>query len=68
MTVAFAKEFRETPIKINAACPGYVATDLNGHSGPRSVEQGAIIALRLATLAADGPSGGYFNEDGPLPW
>jgi NAD(P)-dependent dehydrogenase (short-subunit alcohol dehydrogenase family) len=68
VTVAFAKEFRETPIKINAACPGYVATDLNGNSGTRTVEQGATIALRLATLPADGPSGGYFNEDGPLPW
>jgi NAD(P)-dependent dehydrogenase (short-subunit alcohol dehydrogenase family) len=68
VTVAFAKEFRETPIKINAACPGYVATDLNANSGTRTVEQGATIALRLATLPADGPSGGYFNEDGPLPW
>jgi NAD(P)-dependent dehydrogenase (short-subunit alcohol dehydrogenase family) len=68
VTVAFAKEFHGTPIKINAACPGYVATDLNANSGTRTVEQGATIALRLATLPADGPSGGYFNEDGPLPW
>jgi NAD(P)-dependent dehydrogenase (short-subunit alcohol dehydrogenase family) len=68
VTVAFAKELRPTPIKINAACPGYVATDLNDHSGTRTVEQGAEIALQLATLPADGPTGGYFNEDGPLPW
>ncbi len=68
ITVQFANELRSTPIKINAACPGYVATDLNNHSGPRSVEQGAKEPVRLALLAADGPSGTYSNEDGPLPW
>lgn len=68
ITVAFAKELRETPIKVNAACPGYTATDLNGNSGPRTVEQGAEIAVQLATLAADGPTGGFFNDEGPIPW
>jgi NAD(P)-dependent dehydrogenase (short-subunit alcohol dehydrogenase family) len=68
VTVQFAKELRSTPIKVNAADPGYVATDLNHHRGFRTVEQGAIAAVRLATLPADGPTGGYFNEDGPVPW
>lgn len=68
VTLCFAKELANTPIKINAACPGYTATDLNNHSGPRTVEQGAEIAVRLATLDADGPTGGYFNDDGPIPW
>lgn len=68
ITVALAKELGPLGFKVNAACPGYVATDLNGHRGPRSTEQGAVIAIRLATLDADGPNGGYFNEDGPLPW
>jgi NAD(P)-dependent dehydrogenase (short-subunit alcohol dehydrogenase family) len=68
VTVQFAKELRSTPIKINSICPGYCATDLNGHSGPRSAEQGAVAAVRLATVAADGPSGKYFNEDGPIEW
>lgn len=68
LTQAFANELRDTPIKVNAADPGYVATDLNNHSGPRTVEQGAIAPVRLATLEADGPTGGYFNEDGPVPW
>jgi len=68
ITVAFAKELKDTPIKVNAACPGYTATDLNDNSGPRTVEQGAEIALRLAALGADGPTGGYFNDDGPIPW
>lgn len=68
ITVTLAKELGPLGFKVNAACPGYVATDLNGHKGPRSTEQGAVIAVRLATLDADGPNGGFFNEDGPLPW
>ena len=55
-------------IKINAATPGHIATDLNGHAGTRMVKQGAKIVVDLATLPDSGPSGGYFNEDGPLPW
>jgi NAD(P)-dependent dehydrogenase (short-subunit alcohol dehydrogenase family) len=54
--------------KINAATPGHIATDLNGHSGPRTPEQGARIVVELATLPDDGPSGGFFNDDGQLPW
>jgi len=68
VTVHFAKELRGTSIKINSACPGHCSTDLNGHSGPRTPEQGAISPVRLATLSADGPSGKFFNEDGPIEW
>lgn len=68
ITVSLAKELKDTPIKINAACPGYTATDLNANSGTRTVAQGAEIAVRLATLGADGPTGGYFNDDGTIPW
>jgi NAD(P)-dependent dehydrogenase (short-subunit alcohol dehydrogenase family) len=68
LTIQFAYELRETPIKVNAADPGYVATDLNNHSGTRTVEQGARIAVKLATLPADGPTGGFFDEDGVVPW
>ena len=68
ITVQFAHELRETPIKVNAADPGYVATDMNRHQGVRSVEQGAATPVRLATLPADGPTGGYFDDDGPVPW
>jgi NAD(P)-dependent dehydrogenase (short-subunit alcohol dehydrogenase family) len=68
VTLAFAKELSDTAVKVNAADPGYTATDLNHHRGPRSVEQGAAIAVKLATLQADGPTGGFFNDDGPQPW
>ena len=68
VTIQYAKELADTPILVNMGCPGYVDTDLNGHQGTRTVEQGAVIAIRLATLPDGGPSGTYSNEDGPLPW
>ena len=68
VTVAFAKELAPQGVKVNAAAPGCTATDLNGHRGRRTVQQAAEIIIRLATLDADGPSGGYFDDDGPLPW
>ncbi|RWC52746.1 SDR family oxidoreductase [Mesorhizobium sp.] len=68
ITVAFARELAPEGIKINAAAPGYTATDLNGFRGHRTVQQAAEIVIHLATLDADGPNAGYFNDDGPLPW
>jgi NAD(P)-dependent dehydrogenase (short-subunit alcohol dehydrogenase family) len=68
VTVAFAKELEPLGIKVNATCPGYVSTDMNGHTGTRTVEQGAATAVRLATLGADGPTAGFFNDDGAIPW
>ena len=68
VVVQYAKELAGTSILINAACPGFVATDLNGFRGTRTPEQGAQVALQLATLPDDGPSGGYFSDAGPIPW
>jgi NAD(P)-dependent dehydrogenase (short-subunit alcohol dehydrogenase family) len=68
ITVCFAQELAPAGFKINAADPGYTATDLNGFTGPRTVEQAATVIVRLATLPPDGPTGGFFNEDGPVPW
>ena len=68
VTVQLAKQLAGTPFKVNAADPGFTATDLNGHRGYRTVEQAAEIVVRLATLGGDGPTGGFFDEDGPVPW
>jgi NAD(P)-dependent dehydrogenase (short-subunit alcohol dehydrogenase family) len=68
VTIAYAKELRETGIKVNAADPGFTATDLNQHRGYRTVEQAAVIAVRLATLGADGPTGTFQDENGTVPW
>jgi NAD(P)-dependent dehydrogenase (short-subunit alcohol dehydrogenase family) len=68
LTVQFAWELRGTPIKVNSADPGYTATALTGYHGEHGVEKGAVVAVHLATLEADGPTGGFFGNEGPLPW
>jgi NAD(P)-dependent dehydrogenase (short-subunit alcohol dehydrogenase family) len=68
ITVILAAELKDTPIKVNAADPGFTATDINQYQGYRTVEQGATAAVRLATLPADGSTGGFFDENGVLPW
>ena len=68
VTVQYAKELHDTNILINLGCPGFVATDLNGFRGVRTPEEGARIAISLATLPDDGPTGGYFEDAGVIPW
>ncbi len=68
ITLAFAIELEKTNIKVNAACPGFTATDLNEFRGTRTVEQGAREAVRLALIGPDGPNGTLSDEDGPIPW
>ena len=68
ITLAFALELESTRIKVNAACPGFVATEFNNFQGTRSVEEGAREPVRLALLDANGPTGTFSDENGPLPW
>ena len=64
----YVRELDGTNILINAACPGYVATDLNGFRGVRTPQQGAATPIRLATLPDGGPTGGFFEDAGVVPW
>ena len=68
VTVHYARELAGTPIKVNGAAPGHVATDFNGFRGTRTPEQGAAVALWLATLPGDGPTGGVFQDNAQLAW
>lgn len=68
ITVQYARQLADTRVIVNAACPGFVATDFTGHRAPRTPTQGAAIALRLATLPDDAPGGGFYNDEGPIPW
>ncbi|GAA4377830.1 SDR family oxidoreductase [Actinomadura verrucosospora] len=68
VTLQYAKELHDTNILINAACPGYCATDLNGFRGIRTAQQGAAIAIHLATLPDNGPTGSFFEDAGVVPW
>ncbi|OOC56704.1 MULTISPECIES: SDR family oxidoreductase [Nocardiopsis] len=68
LTAQYARRLADTRVIVNAACPGYVATDFTGFDAPRTPEQGAAIAIRLATLPDDGPRGGFFDDAGVVPW
>ncbi len=54
-------------VLVNAVCPGWVATDMGG-SGGRPVADGAAGVVWAATLADDGPTGGFFRDRQPIPW
>jgi len=68
VTVQYARQLADTNVIVNACCPGYVATDFTGFNAPRTPEQGAAIAIKLATLPDDGPRGGFFDDAGVVPW
>jgi len=63
-----AHELRGTPVKVNAAHPGWVKTDMGGENAPLEVADGAKTSVWLATLPADGPSGGYYHMQNHLRW
>lgn len=65
--VHLAHELRETPIKVNAAHPGSVVTDMNAN-GDIQVEEGAKTSVELATLPADGFAGRFIHLGQELPW
>lgn len=67
-TVHLADELKDTAIKVNSAHPGWVKTDMGGAEAPMEVSEGGKTSVQLATLPADGPSGGFFHLGEPLPW
>jgi NAD(P)-dependent dehydrogenase (short-subunit alcohol dehydrogenase family) len=67
-TIHLAYELRDTNIKVNSAHPGWVKTDMGGDQAPMELSEGAKTSAALATLPADGPTGGYYHQGQPLPW
>ncbi|HEX8404359.1 MAG TPA: SDR family oxidoreductase [Duganella sp.] len=68
LTVQLAEELRDTPIAVNAACPGYVSTDLNGHTGHLTPQQAAVTPVRLALLPDRKIHGQFVSAEGQVPW
>ena len=66
LTVQYAKAL--PGIRVNAADPGYTATDLNGNSGHQTVTEGTDAIVELATQGADGPTGTFIDRDGVAPF
>ncbi|MBI4755913.1 MAG: SDR family oxidoreductase [Betaproteobacteria bacterium] len=67
-TRILARELADGDFKVNSMCPGWVRTDMGGPNATRSVQEGADTAVWLATLAEDGPTGGFFRDRQPIPW
>ena len=68
LTRILAAELAGQNILVNAACPGWVRTDMGGPNARESVEDGADTPVWLATLPDDGPTGGFFRKREPIPW
>jgi NAD(P)-dependent dehydrogenase (short-subunit alcohol dehydrogenase family) len=71
LTVQYAKELRADGMLVNAVAPGACATDFTRNLAmtiTRTAADGAAITVKLATIGPDGPSGGFFDDDGPVPW
>jgi NAD(P)-dependent dehydrogenase (short-subunit alcohol dehydrogenase family) len=66
LTTQYAKAYPR--LRINAVDPGYTATDLNGHSGTQSVQEGTDAIVRMACLDAGGPTGTFTDRYGSVPW
>ena len=67
-TRLLAAELKPEGILVNSVCPGWVATDMGGPGAPRTIEEGASSVVWAATLADEGPTGGFYRDGQPLPW
>jgi NAD(P)-dependent dehydrogenase (short-subunit alcohol dehydrogenase family) len=68
LTRILANSLRGTNVLVNAACPGWLRTDMGSPNAPRSVEEGAEGIVWLAMLPDGGPQGGFFRDQRELPW
>ena len=71
VTVSLSKLLADTPIKVNAVCPGFVQTDLtplNRDQAPLTTADAARVVVRYALVDDAGPSGGFFDREGAVAW
>ena len=67
-TIMLADELKDSSFKINSVTPGYTATALNHFQGYRKAEESCDVIVKYATLDTDGPTGGFFSEEGNVGW
>ncbi|MFF6827514.1 SDR family NAD(P)-dependent oxidoreductase [Streptomyces longwoodensis] len=66
LTTQYAKALKD--VRVNAADPGYTATDLNGHSGPQTVTEGTDAIVSLATELPGAGTGRFVSRHGEMAW
>ncbi len=66
LTAVYASSLPD--IRVNAVDPGYTATDLTSHTGFQNIAEGTDAIVQLASTVADGPTGGFFDRKGRIPW
>jgi NAD(P)-dependent dehydrogenase (short-subunit alcohol dehydrogenase family) len=67
-TVQLAHELKDTKIKVNAAHPGWVKTEMGGEGAQMEIPNGAKTSVGFATVGADGPNGVFEHMGEALPW
>lgn len=68
LTIQLSAELQGTSIAVNSVSPGYVKTDLTGHKGFMTPEEGARMPVKFALLADDTVSGRFEGPSGETPW
>lgn len=68
LTVQLAAELKGSGIVVNSVAPGYVKTDLTGHNGVMTAQEGARLPVEYALLGEGAVSGQFIGPAGPAPW
>ncbi|CAB9500813.1 15-hydroxyprostaglandin dehydrogenase [NAD(+)] [Seminavis robusta] len=66
LTLKLARELSST-MRVNAVCPGWIATDMGG-AGGGPIPEGAASVVWACTLDKNGPTGGFFRHGKAIPW
>ena len=67
-TIHLAHALKATGVKVNAAHPGWVKTDMGTDAAPMNVADGAKTSVQLALAGEDAPTGKYIHLGEELPW